>query len=48
VSIAANLVFLVPIASFLDSLFLVMWFALAAAFLAWIVRAWLGTRGRRR
>jgi hypothetical protein len=37
----------VPIASFLDSLFMVMWFAIAAGFLAWIVRSYV-TRGRRR
>jgi hypothetical protein len=31
-----------------DSILLVTWFMVSAAFLAWIVSAWLGTRRHKR
>jgi hypothetical protein len=38
----------VAIASFTESLVLLAWFMVAAAFLGWIVRAWMDARGGRR
>jgi hypothetical protein len=35
-------------ADFLDTLLLVTWVAVSAAFVSWIVLAWRNTRGRKR
>jgi hypothetical protein len=35
-------------AEFLETLLLITWFVVSAAFVSWIVLAWKNTRGRRR
>jgi len=33
-------------ADFFDTLLLITWFVASAAFITWVVRAWVNTRGR--